>query len=42
MPVWVFPSLEGGELEERNVQHVFKRLLDEAELRQIRIHGGAT
>ena len=38
MPPWVFPSLEGTALEERNVRHVFKPLLEKAELRQIRIH----
>jgi integrase len=34
----VFPSLEGTPLEERNVRHEFTRLLEKAELRQIRIH----
>ncbi len=38
VPDWVFPSLEGTPLEERNVRHVFKRLLEKADLRQIRIH----
>jgi integrase len=38
MPPWVFPSLEGTALEVRNVRHVFSRLLEKAELRQIRIH----
>ncbi len=38
MPAWVFPSLEGTPLEERNVRHVFTRLLERAELRQVRIH----
>jgi integrase len=38
VPKWVFPSLEGTPLEERNVRHVFTRLLEKAELRQIRIH----
>ena len=38
MPAWVFPSLEGTALEERNVRTVFARLLAKAELRQIRIH----
>jgi hypothetical protein len=33
-----FPSLEGTALEERNLRHVFKRLLEKADLRQIRIH----
>jgi integrase len=35
---WVFPSLTGTELEARNVRHVFKRLLEKAELRKIRVH----
>ena len=30
VPDWVFPSLEGTPLEERNVRHVFKRLLEKA------------
>ena len=34
----MFASLEGTALEERNVRHVFTRLLDKAALRQIRIH----
>lgn len=34
----VFPSRQGPALEERNVQHVFKRMLDKAKLRHIRIH----
>ncbi len=38
VPPWVFPSLEGTALEERNVRHVFSRLLEQANLRQIRIH----
>ena len=38
VPPWVFPSLEGTALEERNVRHVFIRLLAKANLRQIRIH----
>jgi integrase len=38
MPAWVFPSLEGTALEERNVRHVFGRLLEKAELRQMRLH----
>lgn len=38
VPEWVFPSLEGTALEERNVRHVFTRMLDKAELRRIRIH----
>jgi integrase len=38
MPDWVFPSREGTTLEERNVRHVFTRVLKRAGLRQIRIH----
>jgi hypothetical protein len=38
VPEWVFPSLEGTALEERNVRHVFTRLLEKAELRQMRVH----
>jgi integrase len=38
VPLWVFPSRTGTALEERNVRHVFTRLLEKAELRQIRIH----
>jgi integrase len=38
VPAWVFASLEGTALEERNVRHVFTRLLEKAELRQVRIH----
>jgi integrase len=38
MPDWVFPARQGGLLEERNVRHVFKRLLAKAALRHIRIH----
>jgi integrase len=38
MPPWVFPSLGRTALEERNVRHVFRRMLEKAELRQIRIH----
>ena len=38
MPPWVFASLEGTALEERNVRHVFHRLLEKADLRRIRIH----
>jgi len=37
-PSWVFPSLEGTALEERNVRMAFARLLANAKLRQIRIH----
>jgi integrase len=35
---WVFPSREGTALEERNMRHVFTRMLEKAELRRIRIH----
>ena len=38
LPVWVFPSREGTALEERNVRYVFTRMLEKAELRQIRVH----
>ena len=38
MPSWVFPSLEGTALEERNVRTAFTRVLEKAKLRQIRIH----
>ena len=38
VPEWVFPSLEGTALEERNVRHVFTRMLEKADLRQIRVH----
>jgi integrase len=38
VPLWVFPSREGTPHEERNVRHVFTRMLEKAELRQIRIH----
>jgi Phage integrase family len=38
MSEWVFPSRQGPALEERNVQHVFTRMLLKAELRKIRIH----
>jgi integrase-like protein len=34
----VFASLEGTALEERSVRHVFTRILEKANLRQIRIH----
>ena len=37
-PNGVFPSLEGTALEERNVRHVFTRMLEKAELRRIRVH----
>jgi integrase len=30
MPAWVFPSLEGSAVEERNVRHVFTRALEKA------------
>jgi site-specific recombinase XerD len=32
------PSLSGAPLEERNLRHVLKRMLEKAELRQLRIH----
>jgi integrase len=38
MPAWVFPSLAGSALEERNVRTAFARVLEKANLRQIRIH----
>ena len=38
LPPWVFASLEGTALEERNVRHVLTRILEKANLRQIRIH----
>src|SRR5256885_15178537 len=38
LPLWLFASLEGTALEERNVRHVFTRILEKAKLRQIRIH----
>jgi integrase len=38
MPPWVFPSRQGPALEERNVRHVFKRMLEKAKLRHLRIH----
>jgi hypothetical protein len=38
MPLWVFPARPGGLLEERNVRHVFTRLLTKATLRHMRIH----
>jgi hypothetical protein len=38
LPDWVFPARQGGLLEERNVRHVFKRLLAKATLRHMRIH----
>jgi integrase len=38
MPGWVFPSLEGTALEERNARTAFARVLEKAKLRQIRIH----
>jgi integrase len=37
MPLWVFPSREGTAVEERNIRHVFARILAKAELRTIRI-----
>jgi integrase len=33
-PLWVFPSRTGTALEERNVRHVFTRMLEKAELLQ--------
>lgn len=30
MPAWVFPSRTGTALEERNVRHVFERMLSKA------------
>ena len=38
MPPWVFPSRTGTALEERNIRHVFERMLTKAGLRHIRIH----
>jgi integrase len=38
MPLWVFPSLTGTPVEERNLRHVFKRLLEKAGMRHMRIH----
>ena len=38
VPPWVFPSLEGTALDERNLRLVFTRLLDKATLRHTRIH----
>nr|MBA3640735.1 tyrosine-type recombinase/integrase [Acidobacteriota bacterium] len=35
MPAWVFPSRTGTALEERNVRHVFERMLSKAGLRHI-------
>ena len=37
-PAWVFPPRERTALEERNVRHVFTRMLEKAELRQLRVH----
>ena len=34
----VFPSLTGTPVEERNIRHVFQRMLEKANLRNIRIH----
>jgi integrase len=34
----VFPSLTGAPVEERNVRHILKRVLEKAGLRHIRIH----
>jgi integrase len=38
MPLWVFASLTGTPVEERNVRDLFKRMLEKAGLRHIRIH----
>ena len=38
LPPWVFPSLEGRALEERNIRHVFTRMLTKAGIRLIRVH----
>jgi integrase len=38
VPEWVFASLDGEILEERNVRTAFTRLLDKAGRRHIRIH----
>ncbi len=38
LPLWVFPSVTGTALEERNVRHVFERLLTAAGLRHVRLH----
>jgi integrase len=38
VPPWVFASLDGNVLEERNVRTMFARLLEKAGLRHIRIH----
>ena len=38
VPEWVFASLDGNVLEERNVRTMFARLLEKAGLRHIRIH----
>ncbi|MEX2662445.1 MAG: tyrosine-type recombinase/integrase [Vicinamibacterales bacterium] len=38
VPVWLFPSRTGTALEERNVRHVYTRLLAKAELHHRRIH----
>jgi integrase len=38
MPDWVFPSLTGTPVEERNVRHVFHRVLEHAGLPHMRIH----
>jgi integrase len=34
----VFPSLDGTAIEERNIRHVFTRLLEKSHIRQVRIH----
>jgi len=38
LPDWVFPSRTGTALEERNVRHVFTRMLTKAELHARRVH----
>jgi integrase len=38
VPDWVFASLEGTAMEERNMRTIFKRLLEKAGLRDIRVH----
>lgn len=38
MRPWCSPSLERTALEERKIRHVFTRMLEKAELRQVRVH----
>jgi integrase len=38
VPDWVFASLEGTAMEERNMRTIFNRLLEKAGLRDIRVH----